>query len=512
MKSEGVMFRRIGGVSILVATLGAGCSSSDTDETPAAKPDPRLAVQCTDSIDVFYERPADLPAFDASRRGDVVRCGEYGKFTLDELKTTATSLYYEGAIMKTGVSAYRVAYRTQRSTRADGTTPDGVASATLFLPDKPRVADGPVPLLVVAHGTIGIGGRCAPSRGELTVPGDHLDDYRATIIPLVAAGWIVISPDFPGYGYGETTGYMDAEDAAHGVLDATRAASKVLAPGVLSGKVAFVGHSQGGHAVLSAHAYEPTYGMEGTLEGVATMAPLWFSPLAFAAMLSPIAGYNTTDSPYPLSYAMAYFYTHGENVDGPGHGTDMFQPDKRDLVRSIADGCLFEAGEAMPSLGEKPADFFDPDFVDSVGLCGLTGDCTDGDALVWGARCRTDRPEMNAHGAPILLWFGGLDPTISPGLAVCGLDNLRAGIAAASDATTSLKVCVDATAAHSGFLADVKDGIDPGAAITRRSMDWVDQWIAARTIGGEEPPACEGEEAFATESGPRKCSTPPPND
>ena len=511
MKSEGVMLRRIGGVAILAATLGAGCSSSDTEETPSAKPDPRLAVQCTDSTDVFYERPTDLPVFDASHRGDVVRCGPYGKFTLDELKTTATNLGYQGAVMTTGVSAYRVAYRTERATRVDGTKPDGVASATVFLPDKARVADGQMPLLIVGHGTIGIGARCAPSQGELTGSKDHLDDYRALIIPLVAAGWVVISPDYPGYGYGETTNYLNAEDVAHGFLDATRAASKLFSPGLLSGKVVFVGHSQGGHAALAAHAYEPTYGMDGTLAGVIVMAPFWFSPLAFAGLLSPVAGFTTTNDPYFLSYALSYFYSHGENLDGPGHGTDMFQPDKRDMVRSIAtEDCLYEAAEHMPALGEKPPDFFDPDFVDTVGLCGLTGTCEDGDSLVWGARCRADRPEMNAYGAPIRLWFGGLDPTISPGFGVCVLDNLRAGLAAASDATTKIDVCVDRTATHSGFLHD--EGVDYSAAITRRAMDSVDQWIAARTIGGEEPAPCEGEEAFDTDSGPRKCRVPPPND
>ncbi len=495
----------------LVPAVGAGCgSSSDSGGTTPTQTGISLAVACNDTFDTFYQVPDGMPAFDDSQRGAVVRCSPAGSYTLDQLDATATTLGYHGSIMKSGTTAYRVAYRTQRATRADGTTPDGIASATLFVPDHIRGADGTSPLLVVGHGTVGIGGRCAPSRGDLTATGGHLDDYRALVIPLVAAGWVVIAPDYPGYGYGETTGYMLAEDVAHGLLDATRAATKLFKPGVLSGKVVFVGHSQGGHAAISAQAYASSYGMDGTLVGVATMAPMWFSELGFAAMLSPLAGYTTSADPYPLSYALAYFYTHGENLDGPGHGLDMFQAAKQDAVRNIAtNDCLYEAAADMPSLGAKPSDFFDTTFAQSVGVCGVTGTC-DGVSQVWGERCRADRPAIDAHGAPLLIWQGGADTTISPGLAVCGLDKLKSDLSAVSDASTTIKFCVDPTATHSGFTDD--KGVDLSAAITRRSMDWVAQWIDARTVGGAEPADCVGEEAFDTDAGPTKCSTPPPND
>jgi pimeloyl-ACP methyl ester carboxylesterase len=498
------------GCMALLAGAVMGCSSSDSGGGTTPGPSSPLTISCADSADVFDTKPADLPGFDPSRRGDVVRCSPVGSYTLEQLVSTATALGYHGDIMTTGATGYKLAYRTERVRQTDGSTPDGLATATLFVPDKPRGGAGNTPLLVVGHGTVGTGARCAPSKGQLAATGGHLDDYRALVIPLVAAGWVVMAVDYAGYGYGSTTGYMLAEDVAHSVLDATRAASKVLSPGLLSGKVVFVGHSQGGHAVLAAQAYASTYGMDGTLAGVAAMAPLWFSSLAFGAMLSPAAGFKTADSPWPLSYSLEYFYTHGELIDGAGHGTDLFQPDKRDLVRSIAtNDCLFEAAQHMPDLGAVPSDYMDQDFVKAMGICGLLGSCT-GAAEVWGERCRADRPSIEPHGAPILIWQGGRDTTITPGLAVCGMDKLRADLASAADATTTVKMCVDLAATHSGFTDDPE--ADLSAAITRRAMDAVAQWIDARTLGGPEPADCEGEEAFATDAGPAKCTTPPPNE
>ena len=48
--------------------------------------------------------------------------------------------------------------------------------------------------------------------------------------------------------------------------------------------------------------------------------------------------------------------------------------------------------------------------------------------------------------------------------------------------------------------------------ITRRAADWVNQWIAARTLGTAEPPACMGEEALLPEGGALECPKLPGNE
>jgi hypothetical protein len=250
-----------------------------------------------------------LPAFDPSHRGDVVHCAFDRTLTRDQINTAATNDGYTGPPLMSGSRVYRIAYRTTRATMADGTTPDGLSSALVFIPDTPRT--GAQPLVVVGHASIGIAERCAPSRNDLLTRGDWLDDFRSVILPLVGYGWTVIATDYAGFGYGSTSGWSLATDEAHSLLDATRAMSNVVAPGTLSGDVVMVGHSQGGHAVLSAHALARTYGLSGRLAGVAAFAPLWLSSRAWGAAISPFARLTTATDAITIAYAMEYFYGHG---------------------------------------------------------------------------------------------------------------------------------------------------------------------------------------------------------
>jgi len=106
-----------------------------------------------------------------------------------------------------------------------------------------------------------------------------------------------------------------------------------------------------------------------------------------------------------------------------------------------------------------------------------------------------------------VIWAGGLDTAISPGRIKCALDRMYENLAAASNPTTTIRVCADPTAVHSGFIGDRPD-LSNG--ITRRGMDWVDKWIAARTLGEAEPPVCLDETALPGQ--PLECETPPGND
>ena len=89
--------------------------------------------------------------------------------------------------------------------------------------------------------------RCSTSRGAIKD-----QDYPVSIYTLAGYGYTVIAPDYSGFSYGQPPGYFNAEDEAHSVLDATRAAANLLPSP--PDKVVFVGHSQGGHAALSAQS------------------------------------------------------------------------------------------------------------------------------------------------------------------------------------------------------------------------------------------------------------------
>ncbi|HQP34927.1 MAG TPA: alpha/beta fold hydrolase [Polyangiaceae bacterium] len=479
-------------------------------QTEAGSPDPLTLLNhpCNDPIATFYDPIPSLPAWDSSKRGEIVRCAVERWVPASEIQAAMVQLGYKGAPLTSGARVVRFAYRTERLSNLNGVVVDGISAALALLPDHPRASSAAQPLVVAAHGSIGIADKCAPSRDDIVALGTHLDDAHSLMLPLVGKGWTVVAPDYAGFGFGATTAWSLAEDEAHSVLDSTRAMGKLLKQGSLSGKVVVVGHSQGGHATLATHAFHKSYGLDGTLVGVAAMAPLWMNNGAWGAALSPLVGLNTTDDKGTLAYSVDYFYGHGELYDGPGHGLDPFEDGVKDLVKEIfTTECLRDAEDRMVELGNKPGSFYSFGFQSGVSTCVISGVCMGDNADKWMPRFKADRPSIDPHGPPIVVWAGGLDSSITPGRIQCMLERFDANLAAATDPTTTIRVCADPTAVHSGFVGDRPDLSD---GITRRSMDWVDQWIAARTLGEAEPPVCLDETGLSTE--PLECETPPPND
>jgi pimeloyl-ACP methyl ester carboxylesterase len=291
-------------------------------------------------------------------------------------------------------------------------------------------------------------------------------------------------------------GYLLSEDEAHSVLDSTRAFPKLVknAPS----NVAFVGHSQGGHAVLSAQALASTYGMSGQLKGVAAFAPFWAPGRTLGVVASPAAMYSVQDSPEQIKFAIEYFYTHAEVYDGPGAGSALFQPQAQAPLQALVSSCALLT-PPPDALGSTTDTFFIQDIYDSVGNCGLDRSlCNDegGAATKWEARFQADRPKLNASGAPIVLWQGKADQTIAPQLAKCGIDKIESDLPNGSAAKFTL--CGDKMADHQSILS--------------RRTHWVIRWIKARTLGRTEPKACNGEEAISDPGTPLACLTPPGND
>ena len=420
----------------------------------------------------------------------MIRCGYDRYLSAAAINAAMTSYGYQGPPLPSGAWLFRIAYRTERIAPAGATTaPGGISSGILLVPDTPQPGG---PLVVFAHASVGIGPPCAPSTYDLLGAATG-DDHRGAVLGLAGYGWLTLVPDYAGFGYGEAPGWSVAEDEAHSVLDATRAATRLVPS--LTGQVVIVGHSQGGHAALSAQSYAASYGMDGTLIGVAAYAPLWLSAYAWAAILSPAAGYKTTDSGYAIMYDMDYFYSHGELYDGPGGGLAMFQADKRDAVQSfLMDQCGPTAppGVDISTLGATPADIFDPTFINSVSGCGIgLGDCSDATAMTWTARFSADRPPIDPDGPPVLIFDGGKDANFPPPRAQCMFDKIDADLMASASPKTTISACFDPDAQHFDIM--------------RRDVDYANQWIAARAGLGPEPAPCTPFPSGLT------CETPPPN-
>src|SRR5512146_503213 len=173
-----------------------------------------------------------------------------------------------------GASSVRVLYRTQR---ADGSYT--FSSGMVFIPDGTS-SGKPRPVVAWAHGTLGLGDSCAPSRTADPVKS------LAWVSSMLAKGWVVTATDYAGFGTPGTQGYLVGGDEARDVLNSVRAARNL--PQAHAGTSFVVwGHSQGGSSALFTASQADGYAPELHLVATVASAP--------AAELVPLLNeqYNT---------------------------------------------------------------------------------------------------------------------------------------------------------------------------------------------------------------------------
>ena len=114
-------------------------------------------------------------------------------------------------------TALRIIYRTQR---ADGSRT--FSSGMVFIPDN-DAAGTPRPVVAWAHGTVGLGPQCAPSRSA------HPVGNISWVSSMLARGWVVTATDYAGLGTPGTSGYLVGDDEANDVLNSVRALTYIPA-------------------------------------------------------------------------------------------------------------------------------------------------------------------------------------------------------------------------------------------------------------------------------------------
>lgn len=196
------------------------------------------AREFQDSLQPFYTPPSPLPA---GRPGEVLR--------VEVLHVNVP-----------GGTGYRILYRSEDS-RGRPT----VSSGMVFVPPGPAPAAGR-PVVAWAHGTIGLGTPCAPSRSQTP-----LSDLP-WLGQMLRQGWVVTATDYAGVGTPGTPGYLILQDEARDVANSVRAAQGIAGAHAGNRWIAW-GHSQGGHAVLGAGDVAPGYAPDLDLVAVAAAAP-----------------------------------------------------------------------------------------------------------------------------------------------------------------------------------------------------------------------------------------------
>jgi pimeloyl-ACP methyl ester carboxylesterase len=507
------------GILTAVATAfgGSGCSSSSTNNSSgggsggtadagptdatsnvdANVPTGQLEIACADLPASIYADPGALPA----TNGTIIHCTKDPDIAQADLEAAARAAEpasggsedagaedagagtpgYSGKAFTSGAHVYRVLYRTERGD--DAGTP-GYSSAIVYIPITPRATQ--LPVIVASHGSRGQAGKCAPSLNDVS-DADVEYDFVHQMYPLVGLGFAVIAPDLAGYAnYGGTnnppSAYQSVADVGKSTLDGARALRNMI-PHSLTDDVVLVGHSQGGGTALGALALYDSYGAGGTLKAVAVYSPLWLSPRANGAIFEVPDDYPIATSGIP-KVLFWYAYTHGELLDGKGHGVDPFVADKQAAVTAFVNNDCWDAPDA-PALGTLATDVFDPTFVMAVtspaanyAPCStdptLNAICTK-----WIARFDADRPHITGTAAtiPVLDLYGGEDTTIPPDFAACIFDRLGPGPSGGPVGDNlPLSVCYVPDATHGGVVA--------------QKADYVSDWIASKTLGTADPGAC----------------------
>ena len=206
------------------------------------------------ALDPFYTPPSPLPG----GPGTLIRTAPL------DFVDPVESIEVEGG------TAYRMLYVSARPDDSPA-----ASGAMVFIPDSPAPAEGR-PVLAWAHGTVGMGDSCAPSR---TPRG--MADLDVWLEQAMALGWVVVATDYVGLGTPGDELYLVSNAEANDVVHSVQALrSWDLAQA--SNRYAVYGHSQGGHSALWTGHLSDDIDPSLELVGVAAAAP--------AALLPEIVG------------------------------------------------------------------------------------------------------------------------------------------------------------------------------------------------------------------------------
>ncbi|SPL72110.1 Secretory lipase [Acinetobacter stercoris] len=164
--------------------------------------------------------------------------------------------------------AIRILYSS--TSGKDSKTPI-VVSGSIHLP-KGTPPKGGWPVVLWAHGTVGLADACAPSwNGRSYRDVQYLNSW-------LKAGFAVVATDYEGLGVAGPHLLLNNPMLAYSVLDSGRSALQSKLP--LANKFVIVGQSQGGAGAISAASYSATYAPDLNIKGAVGTGVIYRYPQA----------------------------------------------------------------------------------------------------------------------------------------------------------------------------------------------------------------------------------------
>ncbi|PTV52958.1 alpha/beta hydrolase family protein [Acinetobacter seifertii] len=157
-------------------------------------------------------------------------------------------------------NASSIKVMTYNMTNVQGKTAN--ATAMVLFPKAPQPKDG-YRVVVWEHGTVGVGDGCAPSKNAIN------PRFKILAENLLAAGYVIIAPDYEGLGTPGIHPYLNLSSEARSALAAVKAAKDHYGT-QLKGDWMSIGQSQGGHASLGTAEFA---NMDASYKGAVAGAP-----------------------------------------------------------------------------------------------------------------------------------------------------------------------------------------------------------------------------------------------
>lgn len=358
----------------LVATLVLGATVLDTSPTQVSAPHalvglPEFAGGQNPPGD-FYSIPADAAA---------------------ELSPGTVLKSERIADAPAGIDAYRLLYVSQTAAGVNN-----VVSALYTTRSGPPAGPNGRPLVAVAHGTTGMAPGCGISIEPFTPGSAGFGTWDQIISGLVGAGFAVVATDYANLATPALPNYLVMRGEAADVLNSVRAAYDLDRAGLDRGNTAILGHSQGGHAALSAAYLAPEYAPELSIKGTVGIAPALFPPAPLLKTF--ITASPSEPAPSFLSFVANIVNSYAANYPGQLSPDQVFTPKGVAAAQVALTKCQDAVAEAFK--GPK-SDFVKPDLPDSI----LT-------------LAQDNFPIYEAYAQPVLIQQGLEDTTVVPGVNI----------------------------------------------------------------------------------------------